>query len=284
MSIPHKELFPTFTISGFGTLIDIPPDKFHFMKHTLLLRFALILFVFSPVFAVAKNNMVIFSNENKRFTVFVNGHKQNDRPEANVKIIGLDAYVNAVRIEFEESVVPSFNQNIYLVDGCVEVNDKEFSFIVEQPYRGMWKLRVTGLNDIQANPAIVPGQAVCIYNPNAIIPPANPAPAPVETAPAPPCQPMSAVDFAAAKASIEKQMMDDSKLKVAKQVVGTNCLTTAQVKEIMGMFTMERTKLDWAKFAYGKTSDPQNYYQLNDGFMFSSSVDELNKYIESQKK
>lgn len=256
------------------------------MKKIILLRFVFFLFVISPVLAAAKNNMVIFSNENKRFTVFVNGHRQNDRPEANVKIIGLDAYVNAVRIEFEESAIPSFNQNIYLVDGCVEVNDKEFSFIVEQPYRGMWKLRVTALNDIQANPAIVPGQAICIYNPNGAIPPANPAPTPVGTnpAPAPPCQPMSATDFAAAKASVEKQMMDDSKLKVAKQVVGTNCMTTAQVKEIMTLFTMERTKLDWAKFAYGKTSDPQNYYQLNDGFMFSSSVDELNKYIETQKK
>jgi hypothetical protein len=92
--------------------------------------------------------------------------------------------------------------------------------------------------------------------------------------------PMSSSDFANAKASVQKQSFEDGKLKVAKQILNTNCMSTAQVKEIMGMFTMEDTKLDWAKYAYGKTTDPNNYYQLNDGFSFSSSTDELDEYIK----
>lgn len=94
---------------------------------------------------------------------------------------------------------------------------------------------------------------------------------------------MSATDFANAKASVEKQSFEDDKLKVAKQILSSNCMSSAQVKQIMTMFSYEETKLEWAKFAYGKTTDPQNYYQLNDGFTYSSSVDALNAYIETQK-
>lgn len=94
---------------------------------------------------------------------------------------------------------------------------------------------------------------------------------------------MGATDFANAKASVEKQSFEDQKLKIAKQILTTNCMSSAQVKQIMALFSFEETKLDWAKFAYGKTTDPQNYYQLNDGFTYPSSVDALNEYIGTQK-
>lgn len=251
----------------------------------MIQRLLLFLALSAPLFAFATNNMVIYSLENKRFTVFIGGVKQNDRPEANVKVTNLPGFVYAVRIEFEEATSPAINQNVYLVDGCAEVTNQEFSFIVEQPFRGQWKLRVTGMNEINPNAALVPGQAVVVYR-NVITAPVNP-PTPVVTvspAPVAPCTPMAPADFTNAKASVEKQAVDDSKLKVAKQIANSNCLTTAQVKEIMQLFTMESAKLEWAKFAYGKTVDPGNYFQLNDEFMFNSSVDELNKYIEAQKK
>jgi hypothetical protein len=96
--------------------------------------------------------------------------------------------------------------------------------------------------------------------------------------------PMGSSDFAAAKSSVSKQSFSEEKIKVAKQVLNSNCMSTAQVKEIMALFSMEDDKLEWAKFAYGKTTDPQNFYQINDGFTFSTSVDELNSYIESHKR
>jgi hypothetical protein len=95
--------------------------------------------------------------------------------------------------------------------------------------------------------------------------------------------PMSSSDFDKAKASVQSKSFEDSKFTVAKQILNTNCMSSAQVKEIMMLFSFEETKLDWAKYAYGKTTDPQNYFQLNDGFQFETSIDELNKYIESHK-
>ncbi|MBM3404244.1 MAG: DUF4476 domain-containing protein [Bacteroidetes bacterium] len=91
--------------------------------------------------------------------------------------------------------------------------------------------------------------------------------------------PMSVQDFGRVKQTIENQSFDDSKLKIAKQVLQSNCLLCSQVKEIMLLFSFEKTRLDFAKFAYGRTFDLGNYFQLNDAFTFESSIDELNEFI-----
>ena len=93
---------------------------------------------------------------------------------------------------------------------------------------------------------------------------------------------MSDADFASAKKSIESKSFEDSKMTLAKQVFNTNCMTSAQVKEIMLLFTFEASRLDFAKYAYGKTYDQGNYYKVNDAFQFESSIDDLNKYINTK--
>jgi hypothetical protein len=85
-----------------------------------------------------------------------------------------------------------------------------------------------------------------------------------------------------AKASISSRTFEDSKLTIAKQVAGANCLLCSQVREIMTLFTFESTKLEFAKFAYSHTLDPGNYFKLNDAFEFESSIDELNQYINGR--
>lgn len=94
---------------------------------------------------------------------------------------------------------------------------------------------------------------------------------------------MAASDFSSAKKSIESKSFEDKKLTVAKQVLDANCMNTDQVKEVMDLFTFEDNKLNWAKYAYKKTTDPKNYYKINDGFTFEASIDELNEYISSNK-
>lgn len=92
-------------------------------------------------------------------------------------------------------------------------------------------------------------------------------------------QPMSIEDFASAKASISSKSFEDSKLTLAKQIAASNHLTSKQVKEIMQLFSFEDSKLDFAKYAYKYVYDPNNYYIVNDAFTFSSSIDELNEFI-----
>lgn len=96
--------------------------------------------------------------------------------------------------------------------------------------------------------------------------------------------PMAPADFESAKGSIASKGFDESRLTIAKQIVGSNCLTSAQVGQIMRIFGFEETRLDFAKFAYGHTFDIGNYYQVNDAFQFESSIDELNTYISSVRR
>ena len=94
--------------------------------------------------------------------------------------------------------------------------------------------------------------------------------------------PMDQGQFADAKRSIDSKTFEDSKLTVAKQITGANCLTADQVRTIMSGFSFEDSKLEYAKFAYDKTFDIGNYYNLNDAFDFESSIDELNQYINGR--
>lgn len=94
-------------------------------------------------------------------------------------------------------------------------------------------------------------------------------------------QGMSAADFERLKNSVSAQSFDSNRLTVAEQGVAMNHLTSDQVLQLMNLFSFESTKLDFAKYAYGKTIDRNNYYVVNSGFGYSSSVDELAAYINS---
>ena len=93
--------------------------------------------------------------------------------------------------------------------------------------------------------------------------------------------PMSHDDYESAKSSISQKDFENTKLDMAKQIAGSNCLLAEQVKGIMKLFTFENSKLDFAKFAYTHTYDKGNYFKVNDAFEFDSSSQELNSYVSS---
>lgn len=95
--------------------------------------------------------------------------------------------------------------------------------------------------------------------------------------------PLSNAEFANVKKTIDTKSFEDTKIKIAKQVIDNNCLLSNQVKEIMLLFNFEDTRLDLAKYAYGHTYDIGNYYKLNDAFKFETSIDELDQYIKNNK-
>jgi hypothetical protein len=94
--------------------------------------------------------------------------------------------------------------------------------------------------------------------------------------------PMSEQDFQSAKSSIASKTFDDSRLTIAKQILNSNCMLCSHVRDIMGVFSFEATRLDFAKFAYNRVFDQGNYYKLNDAFEFESSINELNEFINKR--
>jgi hypothetical protein len=96
------------------------------------------------------------------------------------------------------------------------------------------------------------------------------------------CTAMSASTLASLLDQLKKQAFEDNKMNVIKQVLGSNCISTAQVKQLMSEFSFEENKLKVAKMCYAKTTDKGNYFMLNDAFSFSSSADELQQFLETK--
>ena len=94
--------------------------------------------------------------------------------------------------------------------------------------------------------------------------------------------PMDASAFQSAKRSIKSKSFEDTKMTLAKQIAKANCLSVAQVKEILELFTFEDNKLEYAKFVYDYTCDVGNFYLVNDVFTFESTVEELDAYLSTK--
>jgi|GEM_PF-1292699 len=87
--------------------------------------------------------------------------------------------------------------------------------------------------------------------------------------------------FKALVSAVNARSFSSDKMKVAKQ--GAQCLDVTQVETIMKLFSFEDQKLEFAKFAYPKTIDKENYFMLNSVFSFSSSTDDLDNFITTEK-
>lgn len=86
-------------------------------------------------------------------------------------------------------------------------------------------------------------------------------------------------DFAALRATLMSQSFDDTRLTIAKQALQNKMLSANQVAELVKLFTFESNKLDFAKYAYQSTYDKDRYFVINNEFTFSSSIDDLNNFI-----
>ncbi len=146
-----------------------------------------------------------------------------------------------------------------------------------------------GIQDQPEQPAAVPVPAV----------PAPAAAAP-QQAPAPPApvqvvyvegytgrigceRPVGADRFSGMMETISDAAFSDDKVRIAKQIIRTNCLVIEQLVEILEEITFDEGQLDLAKFAYEHIYDLENYYQVYGVFSFSSSGEELDEYIQDRE-
>lgn len=296
------------------------------------------------------SNLILFTENGEKFYAILNGVRQNDKPETNVKITDLNANFYKLKVIFDDAKLGEKNFNVGLNPGT------ETSVMIKfHAKKNEYVLRPVSETPIAEALPPAPNQTVVVYS-------ATPTPAPAATsvtqttttttgvpgdnvnmsvgvnmgdmgggfnvnvsggtthtttqtttttttvshshtidepvAPPPPppaylpgyngpygCPvPMAPEDFESLKQTISSKTFEDSKMTIAKQVLQSNCLLTSQVKQIMGLFTYEQSKLDFAKYAYAYTYDIGNYFKVNDMFTFESSIDDLNQYISSQRR
>lgn len=86
-------------------------------------------------------------------------------------------------------------------------------------------------------------------------------------------------EFDQVKESLRKEWFDNNRLTSAKFIIDNNLFTTAQVKELMLLFNFDDKRLELAKYAYRRTVDRQNYYQVSELLVFSNSKDDLARFL-----
>ncbi|HEX2608511.1 MAG TPA: DUF4476 domain-containing protein [Flavisolibacter sp.] len=96
-------------------------------------------------------------------------------------------------------------------------------------------------------------------------------------------QAMNNYDFDQLVSHIKAQVFSSGKLNTAKDVISRNYFSTAQVRQLMQLFTADSDKLEIAKIAYRYTVDQKNYYILGDIFTFQSTKDELDQYLRTYR-
>ncbi len=308
-------------------------------------------FIFNSV--VAQNNsLIVYSQEGLKFSVILNGIRQNSDLETNVNITGLNTPNYQVKIIFDNKM-PDLNENVYLMYGGEQTQNTEYTYSIAK-VKEKYKLKFQSASPIpEVNTIGIPEQEILLFTPversttrttttttttNSMDPNGinmgigmngvnmninindmesmggmNNSTTTTTYSTTTTTSggggnyqntnnqntnnngyilqgysgvygcpyPMGSSDFESAKASIKSKSFDDSKLTLAKQIIGNNCMLCSQIKELMLLITFEQTRLDLAKYAWHHNLDKGNYYKLNDAFTFESSIDELNKYTQT---
>ncbi len=75
---------------------------------------------------------------------------------------------------------------------------------------------------------------------------------------------------------------DTQKMGVLKDELKNEKVTTNQVADIMDLFIFEASKVEFAKWAYSITVDPEYFSDLESKFAYKASQDDLDKFIKEQ--
>lgn len=94
---------------------------------------------------------VVFSELGEKFTLFLNGEKQNEQPQANVKIKDLTGEFYQARIDFEDGSLPDFANNNFAVQKGSEV-----TYVVKKNKKGEYVLRFASQSEMTASSTPAP--------------------------------------------------------------------------------------------------------------------------------
>jgi hypothetical protein len=270
----------------------------------LFKSFAILFFVFIYFGSQAQSNnqpkiaLTFFSEKGERFWVVINGVRQNQQAQQNVKVPDLTGNAWKAQILFENEYLPEVGKSIYIP--TAPTKDAELVYQIKRNRKGVYQVRLfssTGFPNQMIE--IIKDGSGAFRLPRLPFPDieinTNPRPFPrVPTDNPTPQNPTRPTDrncrsvmdersFDNLKDQIEAQSFEETKSNTAKQAIRYYCVSSVQARQILKIFSFEQTKLEFAKWVYDYVYDPQNFYQVNDVFDFSMSVDELQEYIRNKR-
>jgi hypothetical protein len=90
-------------------------------------------------------------------------------------------------------------------------------------------------------------------------------------------------DYTGIKTMMANARFDEQRLQIAKKAVDENLLAAIQIKEMAKLFKTESAQLEFAKYAYGKTADKNNYSLVCNTFPFGDNKADLTNYIRNYR-
>jgi len=87
-------------------------------------------------------------------------------------------------------------------------------------------------------------------------------------------------DFFAAERVMDREN-DNGRLLYAKRIMDDNYLTAEQVKELARFFSFDDNRIDFARYAYGKTIDKNNFNVVCNSFSSNDGRNQVMSFIKS---
>lgn len=249
----------------------------------------------------------VFSEDGTPFFLILNGVRQNPVPQSKIRVEALPKYLTDVQVEFPNTRMQPLRKTVAISD---PVNGRAVNLTlrISKGRDGMPHLKFHRMTECDRNYHGPRDEYVMYYGKpqqvNTVTETTYMDPVTgqwiTETTTTTddrgynnyndgrnnrnniPPRGLSAMDqqsFDDAKRSIAGSTFEETKLSTAKTIIGANYVSTNQVMEICRMFSFENTKLDFAKFAYDRTVDQQNYFKVGGVFDFDHSKKTLNDYI-----
>jgi len=207
------------------------------------------------------------SSDHQAFWLFIDDHQLNEKSTTSIRVDRIPEGEHYLRVEMD-------NQQHNTVGQYILLADRNNQYRIEKQ-RHLYGL---SMNYGMIRPAVVvvfptkpqnPPRPQVHHNPgNAFHPGAQ--------------MPMNNADFQAAMTYIQSKNFDKDKLAAAKQILVNNLVNVNQISQICGLFSFDKDKLEFAKYAYSHCVDQNRYFMLNSVFTFESSKTELDKFVQQQ--
>ncbi|MGH1338557.1 MAG: DUF4476 domain-containing protein [Aureispira sp.] len=88
-------------------------------------------------------------------------------------------------------------------------------------------------------------------------------------------------DFQMSKQAIQQYSSDNDRLQAARSVIEEQYVVSSQVAQLVVLFAFDDVRLEFAKYAYPKTQDKENYEQVVELMQNTSSQEALRQYIRA---
>ena len=240
----------------------------------------------------AGNNisLMIVSPTNERFWLYVN-NRLYTRQSAYIAKVDLNPnYIYSIKVMMDNRSRNTINENI-----CLGGNGKSiiltldrtqgYGFFAGTIYHLLWNSQ--RVNPGTGNYAYIWTDKSNLYSVRIaggmdfypIVPTTQPTTPPMVP---PTMQPCSHADFQRIKNIVSQQNFDNDRVNVALQAIHGRMVTAEQIAELAELITFESSRLEFLKSAYSDCFDKQNYYLTYRTLTFSSSKDELTRFIQRQ--